>query len=176
MVLLCNTSSHWLDVNQESALSLEETLDHSRSPDNESKIKTLNSAWPGKRVTCWNEISARIGEQIQQMKYCKISNIWCTKSQNLNDSRLVLQLPLPNPLKPGVKSRMKMWLEQRRQAMLQLHLSDQQFYCLLRCAYIRGMTVYLNPMPHNHWTAVSSAATIHVILLLLSCSCVWHSC
>ena len=27
-----------------------------------------------------------------------------------------------------------MWLEQRRQAMPQLHLSDQQVYCLLRCA------------------------------------------
>ena len=26
-----------------------------------------------------------------------------------------------------------MQLEQRRQAMLQLHLSDQQIYCLLRC-------------------------------------------
>ena len=31
-------------------------------------------------------------------------NIWCTKSQNLNVSPLVLQLSLPNPL----KSRMKM--------------------------------------------------------------------
>ena len=40
--------------------------------------------------------------------YRKVSNIRCTKSQNLNDSRLVLQLALPNPLKPGVKSRMKM--------------------------------------------------------------------
>ena len=28
---------------------------------------------------------------------------------------------------------MKMQLEQRRQALLQLHLSEQQFYCLLRC-------------------------------------------
>ena len=37
-----------------------------------------------------------------------ISNISRTKSQNLNDSRLVLQLPLPNPLKSGFKSRMKM--------------------------------------------------------------------
>ena len=64
--------------------------------------------------------------------YCKICNISGTKSQNLNDSRLVLQLPLPNPLEPGVKFRMKMWLEQRRQVMLQLHLSDQQVYCL-RC-------------------------------------------
>ena len=30
-----------------------------------------------------------------------------TKSQDLNVSRLVLQLPLPNPLRPGVKSRTK---------------------------------------------------------------------
>ena len=58
--------------------------------------------------------------------YRQVSNIRCTKSQNLNVSRLVVQLSLSNPLKPGVKSRMKMSLEQRRQAMLQLHLSDQQ--------------------------------------------------
>ena len=31
---------------------------------------------------------------------------------------------MPNPLKPGVKSRMKMLLEQHQQAMFQLHLSD----------------------------------------------------
>ena len=30
------------------------------------------------------------------------------KSQNLNVSRLVLQLSLPNPFKPGVKPRMKL--------------------------------------------------------------------
>ena len=66
--------------------------------------------------------------------YCQISNIRCTKSQNLNVSGLVLQLSSCDLLKPGVKSRMKMKLEQRRQAMLQLHLSDQQFYRLLRCA------------------------------------------
>ena len=41
-------------------------------------------------------------------KYRKISNTRRTKSQNINDSRLVLQLSLPNPFKPGVKSRMKM--------------------------------------------------------------------
>ena len=40
--------------------------------------------------------------------YRKISNIRRTKSQNFNDSHLVLKSPLPNPLKPGVKSRMKM--------------------------------------------------------------------
>ena len=35
-------------------------------------------------------------------EYCKISNIRRTKSPNLNVSHLVLQLPLPNPMKPGV--------------------------------------------------------------------------
>ena len=40
--------------------------------------------------------------------YRKISDIRRTQNQNLNDSRLIMQLPLPNPLKPGVKSRMKM--------------------------------------------------------------------
>ena len=40
--------------------------------------------------------------------YSKISNISRTKSPNLNVSRLVLQLCLPNPMKSGVKSRMKM--------------------------------------------------------------------
>ena len=39
---------------------------------------------------------------------CQISNISHTKSQSLNVSHLVLQLALPNPLKPGIKTRMKM--------------------------------------------------------------------
>ena len=55
--------------------------------------------------------------------YRQTSTIRRAKSQELNISRLVLQL-LP---KSGVKSRMKKYLEQRRQAMLQLHLGDQQF-------------------------------------------------
>ena len=40
--------------------------------------------------------------------YRKVSNIRRTKSQNLNATRPTLQLSLPNPLKPGVKLRMKM--------------------------------------------------------------------
>ena len=40
--------------------------------------------------------------------YRKTSSISRIKSQNLNVSRLLLQWPLPNPLKPGVKLRMKM--------------------------------------------------------------------
>ena len=40
--------------------------------------------------------------------YCQTSNISLIKSHNLNVRRLGLQLSLPNPLKLGVKSRMKM--------------------------------------------------------------------
>ena len=40
--------------------------------------------------------------------YRKGCNIRRTKFQNLNDSRPVLQLSLPNLLKPCIKSRMKM--------------------------------------------------------------------
>ena len=42
------------------------------------------------------------------VNYHKISNIRRTESQHLNDSHLVLQLSVPNPLKPGAKPRMKM--------------------------------------------------------------------
>ena len=40
--------------------------------------------------------------------YRQVSNIRRTKSQHSKDSRTVLRLSLPNPLKPDVKSRMKM--------------------------------------------------------------------
>ena len=42
------------------------------------------------------------------LKYSQVSNISRTKSQHLKDSRSVFWLSLPNPLKPDVKSRMKM--------------------------------------------------------------------
>ena len=67
------------------------------------------------------------------MNYHKTSSINRTKSQSLNVSCILVQLSSRNPLKPDVKLRMKMQFEQCRQAMLQLHLSYQQFYCLLRC-------------------------------------------
>ena len=40
--------------------------------------------------------------------YNQIPNISRSESQNLNVYRLALQLPLPNPLNPIIKSRMKM--------------------------------------------------------------------
>ena len=44
----------------------------------------------------------------EKVEYRQTSNIRRTKSKNLNVSRPVLQLSLPNPMNPGVKSRMKM--------------------------------------------------------------------
>ena len=88
---------------------------------------------------------------IHKRWYCQTSNIKHTKSQNLNVSHLILQLSFSNLLQPGVKSRMKMWSEQRQQAMLQLHLSGQQFYCLLRRAlYSRFGNIFYNlPILHT---------------------------
>ena len=41
------------------------------------------------------------------------------------------------------------------QALLQLHLSDQQVYCLLRCVYINGLTVcfmnYFCRVKNSRW-------------------------
>ena len=56
----------------------------------------------------------KIGILSASHAYRENSNISRTKSQNLNVSRLVLPLSVPNPLKPDVKSRMNMYLEQRR--------------------------------------------------------------
>ena len=44
---------------------------------------------------------------VQNDKYRQVSNISRTKSQHLKYSLSVLRLSLPNPLKPDVKSRMK---------------------------------------------------------------------
>ena len=69
-----------------------------------------------------------VGLSCLNIKFRQTFNIRHTNSQHFYVSHLVLQLSLPNPFKPGVKLRMKMWLEQHQQPMLQLHLSDQQFY------------------------------------------------
>ena len=61
----------------------------------------VNSLWPGSVVRLYGIVELC-------RHYRQTSNISSTKSQNLNVSHLVLQLSLPNPLKPGVKSRMKM--------------------------------------------------------------------
>ena len=61
---------------------------------------------------------------IRLARYRNYSNTERIKTPNLNDSRIVLLFPFPSALKPDVEWRMKMF--DNRQAMLQLHLSDQQ--------------------------------------------------
>ena len=75
--------------------------------------------------------------------YCETSTISHTRPQHINVSRLLLQLSVPNPVKPSVKPRMKMWLEHRRQAMLQLHLMISNFIATSGAAYIRCLIIYI---------------------------------
>ena len=99
-------------------------------------VREIHCDFPSQRASNRENVSIWWCQQvteIQKVYYCKTSSISRTKSQSLNVSCILLQVSLLNPLKPGVKLIMKMYLEQRRQAMLQLHLSYQLFYCLLRC-------------------------------------------
>ena len=70
------------------------------------------------RVSCiWHCSVAQVSKFaffLIKIIYHQISNIRCTQSPKINVSPLVLQFSLPNPLKPGVKLRIKMYLEQRR--------------------------------------------------------------
>ena len=52
--------------------------------------------------------SLTAGKSIPINEYRQVSNIRRTKSHHLRYSRIVLRLSLANPLKPDVKSRMKM--------------------------------------------------------------------
>ena len=65
-------------------------------------------------ISCYLTYIAAMLGLLWLPKYRQVSNIRRTKSQTLNVSCLGLQLFLSNPLKPGIKSRMKMSLEQRR--------------------------------------------------------------
>ena len=54
-----------------------------------------------------------------------------------------------------------MQLEQRRQAMLQLHLSDQQFNCPLSAPYIRDLMGY-------HMSMLCIYAVIYLYCIIYS--------
>ena len=56
----------------------------------------------------WPGDVRRLASTTMPLTYRKVSNTRRTKYQNLNDSRLILQLSVPSPLKPSVKSIMKM--------------------------------------------------------------------
>ena len=55
-----------------------------------------------------NNCHHRLPQRRPVCTYRQVPNISRTKSQHLKDSRTVLRLSLPNPLKPDVKSRMRM--------------------------------------------------------------------
>ena len=59
-------------------------------------------------LQCAQEIYRKISNNNNNNDNDNNDNIRRTKSPNLKASRLVLQLSLPNPIKPGVKSIMKM--------------------------------------------------------------------
>ena len=60
-------------------------------------------------VVCWGLYGFQWTDiELSHETYRQVSNIRHTKSQHLKDYRTVLRLSLPNPLKPDVKSRMKM--------------------------------------------------------------------
>ena len=77
--------------------------------------------------------------------FCQTSNIGCTKFQNLNVSHLVLQLSLPNPLKPGVESRMTRcsWSSADRRCSNYISAINN-FIAYYGAAYIRGWTAYIS--------------------------------
>ena len=58
---------------------------------------------------------------------------------------------------------MKMYLEQRRQAILQLHLNDQQVYNCLRCDYVMLCYVMLRYVTARYVTL--RYVTLHYITL-----------
>ena len=74
------------------------------APKTASAISTVANS-----VSFWEAGAVWLLLQIcYQHTYRKISNVRRTKSRNLDDSHLDLQSSLPNHLKPGVKSGMKM--------------------------------------------------------------------
>ena len=70
-----------------------------------SKILTINTS----QFTCEGKLWG-ICVQFKAWIYCQTSDIKCTKFHHLNVSHLILQLSLPNPLEPGVKSRERLSL------------------------------------------------------------------
>ena len=75
--------------------------------DNQVTTLYLNRWWSGLLIHINITQPQWIKTQDKEI-YRQVSNIRRTKSQHLQGSRTVLQLSLPYPLKPEVKSRMKM--------------------------------------------------------------------
>ena len=98
--------------------------------------------------------------------YRQTSNIRCTNFRNLNVSPFVLQLTLPNPLKPGVKSRMKMLQVGAAPAGNAPTTSEWSTILMLikvRASYIIGFTVWY----WSHLVCPNNARYMKVDMLLM---------
>ena len=73
-----------------------------------SKFAVLSGKWRNMKTTLTSKPVTWTQMQLDNPIYRQVSNISRTKSQHLKDYRTVLRLSLQNPLKPDVKSRMKM--------------------------------------------------------------------
>ena len=75
-------------------------------------LRQLTKQYYGKKLAislyAWRLVNDVPSLKLYHQSYHQTSNISRTKSPNLNVYRLILHVPLPNPLKPGVESRMKM--------------------------------------------------------------------
>ena len=67
------------------------------------KLKMNRGTWYLRRT-----LNVNLSAPGKEVHYRQVSNVRRIKFQHLKDSRTVLRLSLPNPLKPDVKSRMKM--------------------------------------------------------------------
>ena len=84
----------------------------------------------------------------QLWTHCQTSNIRHTKSQNLDISHLVLQLSLPNPLKPGVKSIMKVQLRNSADRRYSNYIWMINNFTAWGVTYIRTLMLEANIMQH----------------------------
>ena len=95
-------------------------------------------------------------------KYSQIVNIRRTNSQNLNASRLGLQLSLPNLLKPCIKLRMEMFLEHRWYIWVSNNLITHK-----GATYIRDFMVHVN---------IITIQTIFLSQVMAYCDVKWWVC
>ena len=116
----------------------------------------------------------RVGvEQIRQWtrtlgNYRQVSNIRRTKSQHSQDSRTVLRLSLPNPLKPDLKSRMKMYLEQRRSEWSTILLPTEVRLILEILRYLIFIYAYSSGSFHWLWGNIHDLLVTNEVNLKVS--------
>ena len=98
--LVLNIISQWIDPSD----TLYESIEFSAKFSHSFLDKMMcSNSYCTKRVDLCPDKLLTIKIDFKKSTCRKISNTRCTKSKSLNDSRIVLQLSQPNPLKPGVE-------------------------------------------------------------------------